>query len=134
MPATKWGSLPATEPGIFGAMLKQIAERVAGGETVSFRPTGHSMVPLIHSRDEVVVCPVDPALVEVGDIVLTKVAGSVYIHLLKAIEPAKRRVQIGNNRGGINGWTGFDRVYGIAVSVAGAERPGAKAKVVRRDT
>ena len=49
-----------TEPGIFGAMLKQIAERVAGGETVSFRPTGHSMVPLIHSRDEVVVCPVDP--------------------------------------------------------------------------
>ena len=32
---------------------------------------------------------------------------------------APRRVQIGNNRGGINGWTGFDRVYGIAVSVAG---------------
>jgi len=39
-----------------------------------------------------------------------------------------------NNRGGINGWTGFDRVYGIAVSVAGTERPGARAKVVERDT
>jgi phage repressor protein C with HTH and peptisase S24 domain len=67
------------------AVLKQIAERVAEGETVTFRPTGNSMVPLIHSRDEVVVAPVDPHLVEVGDIVLTKVAGSVYIHLVKAI-------------------------------------------------
>ena len=97
-------------------MLEQIARRVADGETVTFRPTGSSMVPLIQSRDEVVVSPVDPTRVEVGDIVLTKVAGNVYIHLVKAIEPAKRRVQIGNNRGGINGWTNFDRVYGIAVS------------------
>jgi len=87
------------------------------------------MVPLIHSRDEVVVAPVDPSRVEVGDIVLSKVAGNVYIHLVKAIEPAKRRVQIGNNRGGINGWTGFDHVYGIAVSVGGIERPGARPKV-----
>ncbi len=91
------------------------------------------MVPLIHSRDEVVVAPVDPNLVEVGDIVLTRVAGSVYIHLVKAIEPAKRRVQIGNNRGGVNGWTGFDRVYGIAVKVAGVDRPAALAKVVHPD-
>ena len=111
-------------------MLKKIAQRVADGETVTFRPTGNSMVPLIKSRDEVVVSPVDPTRVEVGDIVLTKVAGNVYIHLVKAIEPAKRRVQIGNNRGGINGWTGFDRVYGIAASVAGTERPGAKAKII----
>jgi len=45
------------------------------------------MVPLIHSRDEVVVSPVDPARVEVGDIVLTKVAGNTYVHLVKAIDP-----------------------------------------------
>ena len=115
-------------------MLEQIARRVADGETVTFRPTGSSMVPLIQGRDEVVVSPVDPTRVEVGDIVLTKVAGNVYIHLVKAIEPAKRRVQIGNNRGGINGWTNFDRVYGIAVSVAGAERPGTKTKVIQRGT
>jgi hypothetical protein len=89
------------------------------------------MVPLIRSRDEVIVAPVDPRLVEVGDIVLTRVAGSVYIHLVKAIEPSKQRVQIGNNRGGINGWTGFDRIYGIAVSVAGIDRPSALAKVAQ---
>jgi hypothetical protein len=115
-------------------VLKQIAERVANGETVTFRPNGNSMVPLIHSRDEVVVAPVDPNSVEVGDIVLTRVAGSVYIHLVKAIEPAKRRVQIGNNRGGTNGWTGFDRVDGIAVSGDGVDRPGARAKVVQPRT
>jgi hypothetical protein len=116
------------------ARALRLAERVAEGETLTFRPTGNSMVPLIHSRDEVVVSPVDPTRVEVGDIVLTKVAGNVCIHHVKAVEPAKRQVQIGNDRGGINGWTGFDRVYGIAVSVAGAERAGAKDKVVQRDT
>ena len=98
--------------------MKQIAQRVAGGETVVFHPTGNSMVPLVRSHDEVVVAPVNPALVEVGD-----------IHLVKAIEPSRRRVQIGNNRGGTNGWTGFDRVYGIAIRVAGNDRPGAREKV-----
>jgi hypothetical protein len=110
-------------------VLKQIAERVVAGETVTFRPTGSSMTHLIQSRDEVIVAPVDPTLVEVGDIVLTKVAGSTYIHLMKAVEPGKRRVQIGNNRGGMNGWTGFDRQFGIAVCVGGVDRPGARAKV-----
>jgi hypothetical protein len=101
-----------------------------GGRDRHLSTDGNSMVPLIDSRDEVVVAPVDPSRVEVGDIVLSKVAGNVYIHLVKAIDPAKRRVQIGNNRGGIYGWTGFDRVYGIAISVAGRERPGASAEVV----
>jgi hypothetical protein len=87
------------------------------------------MVPLIHSRDEVVVAPVSPPLLEAGDIVLCKVAGSIYLHLVKAVDPTRRRAQIGNNRGGINGWTGFDRVYGIVVSVASVARPGAGAKV-----
>jgi Peptidase S24-like len=110
------------------SVLRQITDRVAAGETVTFRPTGNSMVPLIHSRDEVVVAPVDPKLVEVDDIVLTRVSGSIYIHLVKAVDDAKRRVLIGNNRGGTNGWTGFDRVYGIAVSIAGVDRPGAREK------
>jgi hypothetical protein len=87
------------------------------------------MVPLIRSKDEVVVSPVNPEAVEVGDIVLCKVSGSVYIHLVKAVDAVKRRVLIGNNRGGTNGWTGYDRVFGIAVSVAGVERPGVKPKL-----
>lgn len=86
------------------------------------------MTPLIQSRDEVVALPVDPNLVEVGDIVLTRVKGTVYVHLVRAVDEQRRRVLIGNNRGGTNGWTGFDRVYGIVVSVAGVERPGARRK------
>jgi phage repressor protein C with HTH and peptisase S24 domain len=36
-------------------MLDAMAGRVADGETVQFRPTGSSMVPLIRSRDLVIV-------------------------------------------------------------------------------
>ena len=104
-------------------MLDGVAARVAGGATVEFRPSGSSMVPLIRSRQAVVVAPVDPALLTVGDIVLARVAGTVYLHLVSALDPARRRVQISNNRGRVNGWTGHDRVFGICVSVDGVARP-----------
>ena len=107
-----------------------IAARVAEGATVDFRPSGSSMVPLIRSGDPVTVAPVDPARLEVGDIVLARVAGTVYLHLVSALDPARGRVQISNNRGRINGWTGRERVFGICVAVRGDQRPGAMAKAV----
>ncbi|WP_405015941.1 S26 family signal peptidase [Kitasatospora sp. NBC_00070] len=109
-------------------MLDGVAGRVAGGATVEFRPTGSSMVPLIRSRQQVVVAPVDPSKLETGDIVLARVAGTVYLHLVSALDPARRRVQISNNRGRVNGWTGHDRVFGICTSVDGVARPGAAGK------
>jgi hypothetical protein len=54
--------------------------------------------------------PVDSATLRVGDIVLCKVNGRQYIHLIKAIQ--RGRVQIGNNRGGINGWVSAGAIYG----------------------
>jgi hypothetical protein len=54
-------------------MLDAFAARVAAGQTVQFRPTGSSMVPLIRSRQLVTVEPVDPAKLQVGDIVLARV-------------------------------------------------------------
>jgi hypothetical protein len=110
--------------------MDAIAARVAAGATVEFRPTGSSMVPLIRSRELVTVGPVDPARLEVGDIVLARVAGTVYLHLVSALDPSRRRVQISNNRGRVNGWTGYDRVFGICLAVEGADRPGALAKVL----
>ncbi|PBC70911.1 hypothetical protein BX265_5471 [Streptomyces sp. TLI_235] len=110
-------------------VLDGVAGRVAGGATVEFRPSGSSMVPLVRSRQAVVVAPVDAAKLEVGDIVLARVAGTVYLHLVSALEPARRRAQISNNRGRVNGWTGYDRVFGICVSVEGVPRAGAAAKV-----
>ncbi|QEU83252.1 N-acetyltransferase [Streptomyces subrutilus] len=87
------------------------------------------MAPLVHGGRPVRVAPVDPASVEVGDIVLARVAGTVHLHLVTAVDAARRRVQIGNNRGHVNGWTGHDRVFGICLSVDGVPRPRAAGKV-----
>jgi hypothetical protein len=103
--------------------LDAVAGRVAGGATVTFRPSGSSMVPLIRSRQEVVVAPVDPSKLTIGDIVLARVAGTVYLHLVSAVDAVRKRVQISNNRGRVNGWTGHDRVFGICVAVGGVARP-----------
>jgi hypothetical protein len=103
-------------------LLDVMADRVAGGATVQFRPTGSSMVPLIRSRQLVTVVPVDPRKVEVGDIVLARVAGTVYLHLVSAVDP-NGRVQISNNRGRVNGWTSHARVFGLCVAVDGLPRP-----------
>jgi len=43
----------------------------------------------------------------------------------------KNQVQIGNNHGGINGWTNLDNVYGIVTSVGGMVISGAKTKIRR---
>src|ERR1700758_5399472 len=72
------------------------------GETVSFRPRGHSMAGKVESGQLCTVEPVDPATLRVGDIVLCKVNGREYLYLGKAIQG--QRFQIGNNRGRINGW------------------------------
>lgn len=110
-------------------MLDGVVTRVAAGETVDFRPSGGSMVPLIRSRELVTVAPVDPARLEVGDIVLCRVAGSVYLHLVSAIDTGTGRVQISNNRGRVNGWTGHGRIYGLCVAVEGIPRPRIEGKL-----
>lgn len=110
--------------------LDAVAGRLAGGASVEFRPSGSSMVPLIRSRALVTVAPVDPSKLEVGDIVLARVAGTVYLHLVSAVEPARKRVQISNNRGHVNGWTGYGRVHGICTAVDGVPRPRTAGKVL----
>jgi hypothetical protein len=69
------------------------------------------MTPRIRSGQLVTVAPVDLADLKVGDVVLCRVRGSEYFHLVKAIQGNK--VQIGNNHGKINGWT--RTIYGKLV-------------------
>lgn len=90
-------------------------EKLSNGETVSFRPRGHSMSGKISSGQLCTVEPVDGSALEVGDIVLCKVKGQEYLHLIKAIQGA--RFQIGNNRGGINGWISAGGIFGRCVRV-----------------
>jgi hypothetical protein len=110
--------------------MEVTAAGVAAGETVEFRPTGSSMVPLLRSRQLVRVAPVDPSKVEVGDVVLVKVAGTVYLHLVSAVDRFNGRVQISNNRGRVNGWTTHARVYGICTHVDRVSRPRVAGKTV----
>lgn len=85
------------------------------GETVMFRPRGNSMSGKIESGQLCTVAPIGSESLEVGDIVLCKVRGCEYLHLIKAIQGA--RYQIGNNRGGINGWIGLNGVFGKLIHV-----------------
>src|SRR5687768_17674137 len=91
-------------------------EALRDGRTAVIRPRGGSMRPKVESGATVTVMPVDVRDLEVGDVVLCKVGGAVYLHLVKALEggPDDRRVLIGNNRGGVNGWT--KAVYGRATA------------------
>ena len=90
-------------------------EKLRHGETVSFRPRGHSMSGKVESGQLCTVAPVDPRTLEVGDIVLCKVRGQEYLHLVKAIQGP--RFQIGNNRGRINGWVTAGAIFGKCVRI-----------------
>ena len=74
------------------------------------------MKPLIETGDLVKVEPVDNRKLNVGDIVLCRVKGRHYLHLIKATR--KGQYQIGNNKGHINGWIHKNAVYGIAMEIA----------------
>jgi len=72
------------------------------------------MVPLIYSNQEHKLAPAKLEELEVGDITYCKVRGSYYTHLVKA-KDANKGVLIGNNKGGINGWT--KQVFGKVIEV-----------------
>lgn len=94
----------------------QYISMLNNGETVKFRPRGNSMAGKIESGQLCCVEPVsDPTSLAVGDIVLCKVNGTQYIHLIKAIQG--QRFQIGNNRGRINGWITATSIFGKCIKV-----------------
>ena len=89
--------------------------RLLRGETVQFRPRGNSMVGEIESGQLCTVEPLGDRALEVGHIVLCRVKGNQYLHLIKALQG--ERIQIGNNRGGINGWITRRQIYGYLVAI-----------------
>lgn len=89
--------------------------KLKNGEVVQFRPRGNSMQPKIQSGNLCTVAPVDPQTLSAGDVVLCKVRGNEYLHIVKAIQG--QRFQIGNNRGLINGWIGPNSIFGKLTNV-----------------
>lgn len=90
-------------------------EQLRQGKIVQFRPRGNSMRGKIASGQLCTVEPADVASLGVGDIVLCKVNGQQYLHLIKAIQGP--RFQIGNNIGRINGWVTAQSIFGKCTAV-----------------
>jgi len=89
-------------------------EKLQNGETFITSEKGNSMMPLIKSGQEHKLAPAKWEDVEVNDIVYCKVNGRFYTHLVKA-KDLNKGCLIGNNKGGINGWT--KHIYGKVISV-----------------
>lgn len=83
------------------------------GETATVRPRGNSMAPKVNDGDIVELAPCTGDDTRPGDIVLVRVRGRIYLHLIKARDEA--RLLIGNNRGGLNGWVAPGAVFGKAI-------------------
>jgi len=93
----------------------QYIAKLKRGETAAFRPKGNSMQGKIESGQLCTIVPVDVDTLRVGDIVLCKVNGREYLHLVKAIRG--KQFQIGNNKGHINGWASATAIYGRCTRV-----------------
>ena len=97
---------------------KEHAEDLKQGKTVQIRPKGSSMEPKISSGNLVTVEPHNNKLAA-GDIVLCKVGGKYFVHLIKTIttQKEKLRYQIGNNKHHINGVVGIENIFGKVTKV-----------------
>ena len=90
-------------------------ERLQRGETLETSEKGNSMSPIIKSGQKHILHAVnDTSTIEVGDIVYCKVKGNFYTHLVKA-KNADKGFLIGNNKGGVNGWT--KQIFGKVIKV-----------------
>ncbi len=88
--------------------------KLLSGEVIITSEKGNSMVPLIKSNQEHELTPACWLDCEKGDIVYCKVKGNYYTHLVLA-KNSDKGLQIGNNKGRINGWT--KAVYGKVTKI-----------------
>lgn len=92
-------------------------EQLQSGVTVKFRPHGNSMNPRIKNGELVTVTPMDRAP-QVGDMVLCKVDGRQWLHLVTAVcADGDGCCQISNNHGHTNGWCSLKNVFGRVIGV-----------------
>lgn len=96
-------------------------EKLIKGGTAKFRPKGNSMIGYINSGQLVTLESAEDFNLDdlkIHDIVLCRVKGKDYLHLIKSIRREKGqliRFQIGNARGEINGWA--NRIFGRVIKI-----------------
>jgi phage repressor protein C with HTH and peptisase S24 domain len=87
------------------------AAHLKSGETCLVTGYGNSMTPKLASGEVVIMEPVtDTTNLEKGDIVLCKVNGHYYCHLISAIKGTQ--YQISNNHKHVNGWISKKNIFG----------------------
>jgi hypothetical protein len=91
-------------------------KKLQDGETIKFRPRGNSMKGKIESGQ---LCTVQPIIeydeLKSGDIVLCKVKGNQYLHLIKSIKG--NQFKISNNKGYINGIISSNSIFGKCIKI-----------------
>lgn len=94
--------------------LARVVQQLDTEASVSFVAVGNSMTPRIQSGERVTVRRLEPdEPVSKGDVVLARVNGRYYLHLVSALNGG--RVQISNNKGRVNGWTPRRNVLALYV-------------------
>lgn len=102
-------------PMFIGKENKATADRLSAGETCIVVRYGNSMTPKLMSGEAVLMEPVTEATdLQKGDVVLAKVKGHYYCHLISAIRG--KSYQISNNHKHVNGWVSKKNIYGRMVS------------------
>jgi hypothetical protein len=102
--------------------------KVRLGMTGRFQASGGSMEPVVPSGSWVTIEPVYVERIELGDILAVKVGDDTMLHLVKAINPHERQVEIAGTSGPPSGWTSFDCVYAICTRIEEKEVSGVHGK------
>ena len=93
------------------------AEHLQKGEIVKVTGIGNSMTPILKSKQPVICTPVkEDTILNKRDIVLCKVNGHYYLHLIHAIKNDTQFL-IGNNHGHMNGWVSKNKIYGKVAEI-----------------
>ena len=103
-----------------GAENLETATKLKEGLVCKVTGVGNSMTPILKSRQAVIAEPITEEIVlEKKDIVLCKVRGHYYLHLVWATrtEGEKEMYLIGNNHGHANGWIPRTQVFGKVVEI-----------------
>lgn len=103
-----------------GAENLETATKLKEGCVCKVTGVGNSMTPILKSRQAVIAEPItEETVLEKKDIVLCKVRGHYYLHLVWAtrIDGEKEMYLIGNNHGHANGWIPRTQVFGKVVEI-----------------
>ena len=100
-----------------GKENKATADHLREGETCIVVGYGNSMTPKLMSGEAVIMEPVvEETKLNKGDVVLVKVKGHYYCHLISAIR--NNSYQISNNHKHVNGWVSKNNIYGRMIAKA----------------